>query len=85
MSVIDSFNFRENWIIFLGIWGGAELISRIWGAKEKYFQGAEVLSFREFGRSMYYFQGSREHRPPWGPQSWNQHQDKRSVLFLNVF
>ena len=33
--------FRENWLIFLGIWGEAKLILRIWGAKEKYFQGAE--------------------------------------------
>ena len=24
-----------------GLWGEAELILRIWGAKEKYFQGAE--------------------------------------------
>ena len=61
-------HFRENWLIFLGIWGEAELILRIWGAKEKYFQGTEVLSFRESGRSMHYFQGSMEHRPPWGPQ-----------------
>ena len=31
--------FRKNWLIFWGIWGEAELILRIWGAKEKYFQG----------------------------------------------
>ena len=66
LSVIDSINFRENRLIFFGSWGEAELILRIWGAKEKYFQGAEVLSFRELGRSMHYFQGSREPRPPWG-------------------
>ena len=42
--------FRKNWLIFWGIWGEAELILRIWGAKEKYFQGAEVLSFRDLGR-----------------------------------
>ena len=40
MSVIDSINFREDWLIFLGIWGEAELILGILGAKEKYFQGA---------------------------------------------
>ena len=34
------------------------------GSKGKYFQGAKLLSFRELGRSMHYFQGSREHRPP---------------------
>ena len=62
------FHFRENKLIFWGIWGEAELILRIWGAKKEYFQGAEVLSFRDLGISMQYFQGSREHRPPWGPQ-----------------
>ena len=56
----------ENWLIILGIWGEAELIFRIWGAKEKYFQGAEEFSFRDLGRSTHYFQGSREHRRPWG-------------------
>ena len=34
-------HFRENGLIFWGISGEAELILRIWGAKEKYFQGAE--------------------------------------------
>ena len=43
-------HFRENWLTFLGIWGEAELILRIWEAKEKYFQEAEVLSFRDLGR-----------------------------------
>ena len=52
------------WLIFFGIWGEAELILRIWGAKEKYFQGAEEFSFRDLGRTMHYFQGSWEHRPP---------------------
>ena len=46
----------------MGIWGEAELILWTWGAKEKYFQGAEEFSFRDLGRSMHYFQGSREHR-----------------------
>ena len=43
-------HFRENWLTFGGFWGEAELILRIWGAKEKYFQGAEVLSCRDLGR-----------------------------------
>ena len=58
--------FRENWLIFWGILGEGELILRIWGAKERYFQGAEEFSFMDLGRSMHYFQGSREHRPPGG-------------------
>ena len=59
-------HFRERWLIFLGIWEEAKLILRIWDAKEKYFQGAEEFSFRDLGRSMYYFQGSREHTDPLG-------------------
>ena len=54
-------HFRENWFIFLGIWGEAELILRIWGAKENIFR-----ELRNFGRSVHYFQGSRAHRPPGG-------------------
>ena len=39
------------------------------GAKEEYFQGAEEFSFRDSGKSMHYFQRSREHRPPGGDGS----------------
>ena len=58
----------EKWLIFWGIWGEAELIFRVWGANEKYFQGAEVLSLKDLGRLMYYFQRSKEHSPlpHWG-------------------
>ena len=59
-------HLRENWLIFWGIWGEAEIILRIWGANEKYSQGAEEFSFMDLGRSMHYFQGSKEHGPPWG-------------------
>ena len=57
---------REKLLIFLGIWVEAELISRIWGAKEKWLQEAEDFSFGDLGRSLHYFQGSREHRIPPG-------------------
>ena len=63
-------HFRENWGIFWGIWGEAELILRTWGAKERSFQGAEEFSFRDLGRSMHYFQGTRENSPPMGPHSY---------------
>ena len=53
-------HFGENWSICLG---EAELILRIWGAKEKCIQGAEEFSFRDLGRSMHYFQESGENRP----------------------
>ena len=58
-------HFRENWLIFWGISEEAELILRICGAKEKYFQGAEESS-RDLGRSMHYYQGSREHNTSGG-------------------
>ena len=48
--------------------GRSCIFSGIWGAEGKYFKGAEKIVFRDLGRSMHYFQGSREHRPPWGPQ-----------------
>ena len=48
--------FRENWLIFLGIVGEAELFLRILGAKEKYVQEAEEFSFRDLERSMHNFQ-----------------------------
>ena len=41
-----------------------ELILRILGATEKYFQGAEEFSFRDLGRSMHCFQGSGSTDPP---------------------
>ena len=43
----------ENWLIFLRILGEAELILRIWGAKENCFQGTEEISFRDLGRSLF--------------------------------
>ena len=48
-------HFRENWFIFLGIWGEAELILRIWGAKEKKLSGSrgnlgdQCIIFRDKG------------------------------------
>ena len=35
---------------------------------KNYFQGAEEVFFRDLGRSIHYFKGAREQRPPWGPQ-----------------
>ena len=58
--------FRENWLIFLGIWGEAELILRIWGAKEKYFQGAEVFFFWRFGETNALFSGIKGAQTPLG-------------------
>ena len=52
-------HFRDNWLIFLGIWGEAELILRIWGVKEDTFRelrnfllgiwGDQCIVFRDQG------------------------------------
>ena len=57
-------HFRENWLIFWGIFGEAELILRIWVAKEKYFQGAQVLSFRDLGEITALFSGIKGAQTP---------------------
>ena len=59
--------FKKNGLIFWGIWGEAELILRIWGAKERYFQGAEVLFSGIWGDNAL-FSGIKGAQPPWGPQ-----------------
>ena len=58
-SVAKSYLYMFN-VKNLVIWREAELILRIWGAKEKFIQEAEGFSFRDLGRSMHYFmnQGS---------------------------
>ena len=63
-------DFRENWLTFWGIWGEAELILRIWGANEKYFQGAEVLSFRDLGDKCIIFRDQGSTDPPGGLRSY---------------
>ena len=52
-------HFRDNWLIFLGILGEAELFLRIWGAKENTFRelrnfllgiwGDQCIVFRDQG------------------------------------
>ena len=80
--------FRENWLIFWGIWEEAELILRIWGAKESIFRelrnflsgtwGDQCINFRE--------QGSTDPFP-WGPHKC-QHilTGRRNCnIFFNLF
>ena len=33
---------------------------------------------------MYFFQGSREHRHPWGPQKWHIHDKNLNFLFIKL-
>ena len=57
----EKMHFRRELAYIFRDWGEAELILRIWGAKENTFR-----ELRHFGRSVHNFQGSREHRPPGG-------------------
>ena len=48
--------FRENWLIFLGIWEEVEIILRIWGAR-KILSGSLGILFRGFGEIIALFSG----------------------------
>ena len=54
--------------IDLYFWGFGKKLNyfRDLGSEGKYFYGDEDIICRETGRSMHYFQGSREHRSPLG-------------------
>ena len=58
--------FRENWLIFLGIWGAAGLFLGIWGAKANTFRETRTLFAERRGDQFIIFrdQGSRD--PPLG-------------------
>ena len=55
-------HFRENWLICWGIWGEAELILVIWGAKAKIISG-RLRFFQGLGEI-----NAREQRAPLEPQ-----------------
>ena len=61
-------HFRENWLIFWGIWGEVDLFLGIWGAKAKYFSGAKENYFQGFGEINALFAGIKGAQTPWGPQ-----------------
>ena len=42
-------HFRENWLIFFGIWGEAELFLGIWGAKANTLRETRTLFGRRRG------------------------------------
>ena len=64
--VIDSINFRENWLIFLGIWGEAEVILGIWGAKEKSFRELRYFLSGSLGDQCIIFRDQGSTDPPGG-------------------
>ena len=65
-------HFRENWLIFWGICGEVELVLRIWGAKEKYFKGAEEFSSRIWGDQCIIFRDQGSTDPPGGGPHYTQ-------------
>ena len=64
--VLRKDTFRENWLIFWGIWGEAELFLGIWGAKANTFREMRTLFAGRRGDQYIIFrdQGSTD---PWGP------------------
>ena len=75
-------HFRENWLIFSGIWGESESILRTWGAKEIYFQGAEEFSFyiQGFWEINALFSGIKRAQTPLGASSMWFIEDLTCVL-----
>ena len=67
----------ENWFIFWGIWEEAELILRIWGAKENTLGELRYFLSGIWGDQCIMF---REHRPPRG--LINSHSPQGAHLFL---
>ena len=59
-------HFRENWLIFLGIWGAAELILRIWGVKKNTFREMEKVLSGIWGDQCIIFRDQGSIDPPLG-------------------
>ena len=58
--------YRENWLIFLGIWGEAELFLGIWGVNANTFRETRTLFAGRPGDQCIIFrdQGSKDPPPP---------------------
>ena len=64
----SSIHFRENWLIFLGIWGEAELFLGIWGVKANTFRETRTLSAGRRGDQCIILRDQEStDPPPWGP------------------
>ena len=59
-------HFRENWLIFLGIWGEAELFLGIWGAKANNFREKRKFFSGIWGDQCIIFRDLGSTDPPWG-------------------
>ena len=67
-SVTKRKHFRENWLLYLGIWGEAGLFLGIWRAKAKYFREPRKL-FQGFWDINALFSGIKGAQTPLGPHS----------------
>ena len=59
-------HFRENWLIFLGVWGEAELFLGIWGAKANTFRERRTLFAGKRGNQCIIFRDQGSTDPPGG-------------------
>ena len=59
-------HFMENWLIFLGIWGEAELFLGIWGAKANNFREKRKLFSGSLGDQCIIFRDLGSTYTPWG-------------------
>ena len=57
----------ENWLIFLGIWGEAELFLGIWGANPNAFREMRTLFAGRRGDQCIIFRDQGSTDPPGGP------------------
>ena len=62
--------FRENWLIFSGFWGEAELILRIRGAKENIFRELRYFLLGIWGDKCIIFRDQGSTDPPGGLRSY---------------
>ena len=63
-------HFDENWLIFFGIWGEAELFLGVWGAKANTFRETRKLFAGIWGDQCIIFRDQGSTDPPWGPHIW---------------
>ena len=68
-------HFRENRPIVWGIWGEAELILRIWGAKENTFR-----ELRNFYHQCIIFRDQWSTTPP--PPPWGKLEDENIFYYV---
>ena len=75
----------DNWLIFWGIWGEAELFLGIWGAKANTFRETRTLFAGRRGDQCIIFRDQGSTDLPWGPHRCGYCLDLINRLFLSLF